>query len=179
MKEFTVKNMMLLLKKFVRTTEKLFPEILLHWEDFGRSNAAKILDKYQDQLTTFNDDIQGTGLVVMAGIFGALNISKEDLKDQVILNFGAGTAGVGICNLIFEEMVRSGLSEEEARKHFYLVDKQGLLFSDTEDLTPGQKAFVRERSEFETRSRVQSRSHCESCTPNDFNWYFNTTRNIY
>lgn len=137
------------IEKFVRTTEKLFPEILLHWEDFGRSNAAKILDKYQDQLTTFNDDIQGTGLVVMAGIFGALNISKEDLKDQVILNFGAGTAGVGICNLIFEEMVRSGLSEEEARKHFYLVDKQGLLFSDTKDLTPGQKAFVRERSEFE------------------------------
>ena len=84
------------IEKFVRTTEKLFPEILLHWEDFGRSNAAKILDKYQDQLTTFNDDIQGTGLVVMAGIFGALNISKEDLKDQVILNFGAGTAGVGI-----------------------------------------------------------------------------------
>lgn len=142
------------IEKFVRTTEKLFPEILLHWEDFGRSNAAKILDKYQDQLTTFNDDIQGTGLVVMAGIFGALNISKEDLKDQVILNFGAGTAGAGICNLIFEEMVRSGLSEEEARKRFYLVDKQGLLFSDTEDLTPGQKAFVRERSEFENADEL-------------------------
>jgi len=71
------------IEKFVRTTEKLFPEILLHWEDFGRSNAAKILDKYQDQLTTFNDDIQGTGLVVMAGIFGALNISKEDLKTKL------------------------------------------------------------------------------------------------
>lgn len=134
--------------KFVNAADELFPELLLHWEDFGRGNAATILEKYQDKMTTFNDDIQGTGIVVLAGVFGALNISKEKLTDQIVLTFGAGTAGVGIANILHEEMVRQGLSEEEARKHFYMVDKQGLLFEDTEGLTPGQKPFVRKRSEF-------------------------------
>lgn len=134
--------------KFVKASEELFPELLLHWEDFGRGNAATILEKYEDKLTTFNDDIQGTGIVVLAGVFGALNISNEELKDQKILTYGAGTAGVGIANILFDEMVRQGLSEEEARKRFYLVDKQGLLFEDTEGLTSGQKSFVRKRNEF-------------------------------
>ena len=93
--------------------------------------------------------MQGTGIVSMAGILGGLNISGEKLVDQRVLTFGAGTAGVGIANLIMDEMVRSGLSEEEARKHFYLVDKQGLLFEDTEGLTEEQKPFARQRSEFE------------------------------
>lgn len=134
--------------KFVATAEKLFPESLLHFEDFGRSNAAVILEKYQDKILTFNDDIQGTGIISLAGVLGAMNISKEKITDQIFLTFGAGTAGVGIANMLFDELVREGLSEKEARKHFYLVDKQGLLFEDTPDLTPGQKAFVRKRSEF-------------------------------
>lgn len=134
--------------KFVAASEKLFPESLLHFEDFGRSNAAVILEKYQDKILTFNDDIQGTGIISLAGVLGAMNISKEKITDQIFLTFGAGTAGVGIANMLFDELVREGLSEEEARKHFYLVDKQGLLFEDTPDLTPGQKAFVRKRSEF-------------------------------
>lgn len=134
--------------QFVKASGKLFPEALVHWEDFGRSNAATILEKYQDKITTFNDDIQGTGIVVLAGILGAMNISKEKLTDQRVLVFGAGTAGVGISNQIMDEMKRQGLSEEEARRHFFLVDKQGLLFNDTEDLTPGQKEFVHARSEF-------------------------------
>ncbi|MGX7175110.1 malolactic enzyme [Enterococcus saigonensis] len=134
--------------KFVNTATKLFPELLLHWEDFGRSNAATILEKYQDKITTFNDDIQGTGIVVLAGILGAMNISKEKLTDQIFLTFGAGTAGIGIANQLLDELMREGLSEEQARKHFYLVDKQGLLFEDMSDLTNGQKAFARKRSEF-------------------------------
>lgn len=134
--------------KFVAAAEKLFPESLLHFEDFGRSNAAVILEKYQDKILTFNDDIQGTGIISLAGVLGAMNISKEKITDQIFLTFGAGTAGVGIANMLFDELVREGLSEKEARKHFYLVDKQGLLFEDTPDLTPGQKAFVRKRSEF-------------------------------
>lgn len=134
--------------KFVAAAEKLFPESLLHFEDFGRSNAAVILEKYQDKILTFNDDIQGTGIISLAGVLGAMNISKEKITDQIFLTFGAGTTGVGIANMLFDELVREGLSEKEARKHFYLVDKQGLLFEDTPDLTPGQKAFVRKRSEF-------------------------------
>ncbi|HGF7498934.1 TPA: malolactic enzyme [Enterococcus faecium] len=134
--------------QFVQSATELFPELLLHWEDFGRGNAAAILEKYEDQITTFNDDIQGTGIVVLAGVLGGLNISGEQLKDQIILTFGAGTAGVGIANILLDEMIRQGVPEEEARQHFYQVDKQGLLFEDTEGLTPGQIPFARKRSEF-------------------------------
>ncbi len=140
--------------KFVAAAEKLFPESLLHFEDFGRSNAVVILEKYQDKILTFNDDIQGTGIISLAGVLGAMNISKEKITDQVFLTFGAGTAGVGIANMLFDELVREGLSEKEARKHFYLVDKQGLLFEDTEGLTPGQKAFVRKRCEFDNADEL-------------------------
>lgn len=140
--------------KFVAAAEKLFPESLLHFEDFGRSNAAVILEKYQDKILTFNDDIQGTGIISLAGVLGAMNISKEKITDQVFLTFGAGTAGVGIANMLFDELVREGLSEKEAKKHFYLVDKQGLLFEDTEGLTPGQKAFVRKRCEFDNADEL-------------------------
>ena len=134
--------------QFVQSATELFPELLLHWEDFGRGNAAAILEKYEDQITTFNDDIQGTGIVVLAGVLGGLNISGEQLKDQIILTFGAGTAGVGIANILLDEMIRQGVPEEEARQHFYQVDKQGLLFEDTKGLTPGQIPFARKRSEF-------------------------------
>lgn len=134
--------------QFVQSATELFPELLLHWEDFGRGNAAAILEKYEDQITTFNDDIQGTGIVVLAGVLGGLNISGEQLKDQIILTFGAGTAGVGIANILLDEMIRQGVPEEEARQHFYQVDKQGLLFEYTEGLTPGQIPFARKRSEF-------------------------------
>ena len=128
--------------------QTLFPESLLHWEDFGRGNAQVILDKYKDKIATFNDDIQGTGMIVLAGIFGALNISKEKLVDQTFVTFGAGTAGMGIVNQIFTELQRAGLTADEARQHFYLVDKQVLLFDDTPDLTAAQKPFTRSRAEF-------------------------------
>ncbi|GAF40662.1 malolactic enzyme [Agrilactobacillus composti DSM 18527 = JCM 14202] len=134
--------------QFVEVVEDLFPKVYLHWEDFGRSNAAKILDKYKDKITTFNDDIQGTGIIVLAGILGALKISGEKLTDQKYLSFGAGTAGAGIVKRIYDEMIVEGLTPEEAKQHFYLVDKQGLLFEDTPDLTPEQKPFARKRSEF-------------------------------
>ena len=134
--------------KFVKTAEKLFPNLYLHWEDFGRLNAANILNKYENEIATFNDDIQGTGIITLAGILGALKISGEKLTDQIYMCFGAGTAGAGIARRIFNEMVEQGLSEEEAKKRFYLVDRQGLLFEDTEGLTPEQIPFARKRSEF-------------------------------
>ena len=134
--------------KFVITAEQLFPRLYLHWEDFGRSNAATILEKYQDRITTFNDDIQGTGIVALAGILGALNISKEKFVDQRVMVFGAGTAGVGIATQIYEEFLQQGLSKDDARNRIYLVDKQGMLFDDTVGLTDGQKRFTRHHAEF-------------------------------
>ena len=143
------------INKFVTTAEKLFPRLYLHWEDFGRSTAATILEKYQNRITTFNDDVQGTGIVALAGILGALEISKEKFTDQRVMIFGAGTAGVGIATQIFEEFKQQGLSEAEARSHIYLIDKQGLLFEDTEGLTDGQKRFVRQRDEFENADSLK------------------------
>lgn len=134
--------------QFVSDVEEVFPKSLLHFEDFGRGNAARILDKYQDKILTFNDDIQGTGIIALAGVLGAMNISKEKLTDQTFLTFGAGTAGMGIAKMLYDELVRQGMEPAEAKKHFYLVDKQGLLFEDTPGLTPKQKLFTRQRSEF-------------------------------
>ena len=134
--------------RFVEEVEKLFPKSLLHFEDFGRGTAAQILDKYQGQILTFNDDIQGTGIISLAGVLGAMNISKEKLTDQIFLTFGAGTAGMGIAKMLYEELIRQGMEPAEAKKRFYLVDKQGLLFEDTPGLTPKQKPFTRQRTEF-------------------------------
>ena len=134
--------------KFVQTAEKLFPRLYLHFEDFGRSNAANVLHKYWKTYPVFNDDIQGTGIITLAGILGALKISEEKLTDQKYMCFGAGTAGAGIADRVYQEMLQQGLSENEARSRFYLVDKQGLLFDDMDDLTPEQKPFARKRTEF-------------------------------
>ena len=134
--------------KFVQTAEKLFPRLYLHFEDFGRSNAANVLHKYWKTYPVFNDDIQGTGIITLAGILGALKISGEKLTDQKYMCFGAGTAGAGIADRIYQEMLQQGLSEDEARSRFYLVDKQGLLFDDMDDLTPEQRPFARKRTEF-------------------------------
>ena len=135
--------------QFVQTAGKLFPKLYLHWEDFGRSNAADILNRYKTEIPTFNDDIQGTGIVVLGGIFGAMDITGEKLTDQVYLCYGGGSAGAGIADRVHAEMVAEGLSPEEAYKRFFMIDKQGLLFDDMEDLTPAQKPFAKKRSDFE------------------------------
>ena len=140
--------------QFVQTAERLFPKLYLHWEDFGRSNAANILEKYRKQIPTFNDDIQGTGIVTLGGIFGSLDISGEKLTDQVYLCYGGGTAGAGIAARVLREMVSEGLSEEEAYKRFFMVDKQGLLFDDMDDLTPEQKPFAKKRSDFSNADKL-------------------------
>ena len=140
--------------KFVQTAEKLFPRLYLHFEDFGRSNAANVLHKYWKTYPVFNDDIQGTGIITLAGILGALKISGEKLIDQKYMCFGAGTAGAGIAERIYQEMLQQGLSENEARNRFYLVDKQGLLFDDMDDLTPEQKPFARKRTEFNNANEL-------------------------
>lgn len=140
--------------KLVASARKLFPDVYIHFEDFGRDNATKILNKYRNEIPVFNDDVQGTGIVSLAGVLGALEISGQKITDQRFLTFGAGTAGMGIANLLCKELQLQGLSEEEAKKHFYLVDKQGLLFDDTEGLTPEQKPFTRSRDEFDNSEEL-------------------------
>ena len=140
--------------QFVQTAERLFPKLYLHWEDFGRLNAANILEKYRKQIPTFNDDIQGTGIVTLGGILGSLDISGEKLTDQVYLCYGGGTAGAGIASRVLREMVSEGLSEEEAYKRFFMVDKQGLLFDDMDDLTPEQKPFAKKRADFSNADKL-------------------------
>ena len=140
--------------KFVNVAEKLFPKLYLHWEDFGRSNAANILEKYRKDIPTFNDDIQGTGIVTLGGIFGSLAVTGEKLTDQVYLCFGGGTAGAGIASRVLREMVTMGLSEEDAYQRFFMVDKQGLLFDDMDDLTPEQRPFAKKRSDYPNADKL-------------------------
>ena len=140
--------------QFVETAERLFPKLYLHWEDFGRGNAANILNKYKTQIPTFNDDIQGTGIVTLGGVFASMDIAGEKLTDQVYLCYGGGTAGAGIASRVLREMVVDGLSEEEAYKRFFMIDKQGLLFDDMDDLTPEQRPFAKKRSDFANADKL-------------------------
>lgn len=128
---------------FVTQIKKNFPQAFLHWEDFGRNNARRILDSFQDKICTFNDDIQGTGAVALAALLTACHITKLPLRDNRIIVFGAGTAGTGVSDQIVEAMLRQGLSKEEAYDRFWLIDKQGLLIEDDLELTNEQKLYAR------------------------------------
>lgn len=129
--------------KFVTCIQKHFPNVFLHWEDLGRENARRILNHYQNQLCTFNDDIQGTGAVTLAALLAACQITETPLTEQKIIVFGAGSAGTGICDQIVDAMVRLGLSREQAYRQFWLFDRQGLLLSDDPTLTSSQKPYAR------------------------------------
>lgn len=134
--------------EFVKAALKKFPKVLIHWEDFGRENAHKVLEKYKDKILTFNDDIQGTGAMIVSAVMSMSKASNTLLKDQKIVIFGAGTAGIGIANQISSAMEREGLSKEEAKNRFWCIDRYGLLIEDMDTLTDFQKPYARERSEF-------------------------------
>jgi len=135
------------IQTFVNSIKKHFPNAFLHWEDLGRGNARRVLDTYQNELCTFNDDIQGTGAVTLAALLAACDITGVSLEDQRIVVFGAGSAGTGISDQIVDAMVRRGLSLKEAHKRFWLVDRQGLLSDADIELTDAQKPFARKQSE--------------------------------
>ena len=135
--------------KFVKVSLDLFPEVLLHWEDFGRGNASVILKKYRAHFCTFNDDIQGTGVMMVSAMNAIAEVTGIPVKDHKILVFGGGTAGVGVSDQILLEKIQGGLSQEEARKYFYLVDRFGLITEDMNNLTEGQKKYARSKGEFE------------------------------
>jgi malate dehydrogenase (oxaloacetate-decarboxylating) len=122
-----------LIEKYVQTASSLFPNALLHFEDFGAGNARRILLTYRAKYRLFNDDMQGTGAVVMAGLFNALKVTGTRWRDQRVVLLGGGTAGVGIADQIRDQMVRDGLSEEQATRQIWIVDLPGLLTDDMGD----------------------------------------------
>ncbi|AAK79556.1 malate dehydrogenase (oxaloacetate-decarboxylating) [Clostridium acetobutylicum] len=134
--------------EFVKTCTSLFPDVLLHWEDFGRGNASTILEKYRNNICTFNDDIQGTGVMMVAALNSVAKVTNTPIKNHKILVFGGGTAGIGVSDQILLEKIRSGLTLDEALKDFYIVDRQGLITEDMQDLTEGQKKYSRKKGEF-------------------------------
>ncbi|ENQ3080082.1 NAD-dependent malic enzyme [Bacillus sp. WLY-B-L8] len=132
---------------FIQTARKFFPEVLIHWEDLGNVNARKILDKCGDKILTFNDDIQGTGAVTLAAIMSALKVTGESLKDQRIVVFGPGAAGIGNADQMADAMVLEGLTIEEAYDRFWAVDYRGLLTDETPDVLNFQKPYTRQVDE--------------------------------
>lgn len=133
--------------QFVTLIRKKLPNVYLHWEDFGRDNARRLLNKYRNEMTTFNDDMQGTAMVTLANVLAALSATDQTLKDQRIVIFGAGTAGVGIADQIYDAMLQFGLSEQEARASFYLIDRDGLVTEGQENLPDFQQPYIKKGTE--------------------------------
>lgn len=132
---------------FVQAIKKRYPRVLLQWEDFGKEHAKPLLDRYESQLCSFNDDIQGTASVVLAAILAAVKLNKTKLVEQKIVLFGGGSAGIGVCNLIIDAMKEEKISEEEARKAFYVIDINGLIHTGLKGITPAQMPFARKKEE--------------------------------
>lgn len=127
---------------FVGAAKELFPKAVFHWEDFGIRHAETILEKYKNELKTFNDDIQGTGIMIVAALESVVNITQQSIDNHKILIFGAGTAGIGIADQIASELIHSGLTEEEAKERINLFDRYGLVTKGQENLTSGQKRYA-------------------------------------
>ena len=135
--------------KFIMAIKNRFPNAILHFEDFGVSNARRLLERYRNKIPCFNDDIQGTGAVVVASLLAALKHTNRDLKDTKVLIYGAGSAGLGIADQIFNHMVTRGLTVEEARSKIYLMDRRGLITHSMEDIsTPIQQLYSKPDEEF-------------------------------
>ena len=134
---------------FISVVTKRWPHVLLQWEDFASPNAGRLLERYRDRLCTFNDDIQGTAAVAAGTLLAAINVTGVSLARQRIALFGAGSAGTGICSLILKAMIESGMSESEARRNFFAVDRDGLLVEGMPNITEAQRPFVQSRAAVE------------------------------
>jgi malate dehydrogenase (oxaloacetate-decarboxylating) len=132
---------------YIDTARRLFPKALLHFEDFGPGNARRILEEYRDKVPIFNDDVQGTGAIVLAAMRSALKVTGERFKDQRLVVFGSGTAGCGIADQLRNAMVADGASLDQATEQVWLVDRQGLLTDDMTDLRDYQEPYARPAAE--------------------------------
>lgn len=133
------------IRQYVHTAHRLFPHAMLHFEDFGPANARAILDEYSPDYCVFNDDVQGTGAVVMAALYSGLRVTGIPMRDQKVVVFGAGTAGIGIADQIRDAMVVDGATSEQAMSRIWPIDKQGLLFDDMDDLRDFQVPYAKNR----------------------------------
>jgi malate dehydrogenase (oxaloacetate-decarboxylating) len=127
---------------FVQATKRVFPRALLQWEDFSKGNARRLLDHYRDQILTFNDDIQGTGAVTVAGVLSALHVLDQPLSQQRIVMLGAGSSAIGIAEQLVEVMVSEGTPRQQARSAFWLLDSQGLVHTGRADLEAEKQPFA-------------------------------------
>ena len=135
------------IEQFVTTLKDSIPGVFLHWEDFGRDNARKNLNHYREQITSFNDDMQGTGATALACVLSGIKASGTGIEDQRVVILGAGTAGCGIADQVERMFARNGLDQQQAREKFWLVDRNGLLVNDMNDIAPFQQPYVRSREE--------------------------------
>ncbi|GAA3368751.1 NAD-dependent malic enzyme [Streptomyces sannanensis] len=135
------------MEKYLETASSMFPNALLHFEDFGPSNARRILEQYGGRYRIFNDDMQGTGAITLAAALSAVKVSGVRMRDQRLVVFGAGTAGVGIADQLRDAMIRDGADPEQATAQVWLIDKQGLLTRDMGDLRDFQQPYARDHAE--------------------------------
>lgn len=132
-------------RSYIETAHRLFPRAMLHFEDFGAANARAILATYGADYCVFNDDMQGTGAIVLAAVYGGLKVTGIPMRDQKTLVFGAGTAGIGVADQIRDAMVADGATVDEAAAQIWPIDKQGLLFDDMDELRDFQRPYAKNR----------------------------------
>lgn len=138
------------IEAFVQAIKRRYPNVLLQWEDFSKPNAKNILDRYRNEICSFNDDIQGTAAVTLAAILSALKVTKSPITDQRIVILGNGSAGLGIADLIIDEMMENGISREEALEKIYIVGRYGVIHKDFENIDPYLKEFAKDYSDIKT-----------------------------
>ena len=170
-----------LIDAYVTAASKLFPHAMLHWEDFGASNARRILNKYAS-LCTFNDDMQGTAAVVLAAAFAGVKAAGSRMRDQRVVIHGAGTAGIGIADMMRDVMIREGLSEPEATRRFWTLGSRGLITDDYPRLLDFQEPYARPAAEVANWSQEQGgrsprRSSCE-CQPDHADRHLHPVRRL-
>lgn len=140
--------------KALRAIKKRFPDVFIHFEDFGRSNARRVLETYRQEFVSFNDDIQGTGATATACILSALKASNEAIKDQRFVFFGGGSAGIGVADQVFAALVQSGIDPHYARQQFWVIDRDGLICEGMDNITSAQAPYARQENDLQAADLV-------------------------